>query len=139
MKMAPLLEEPARRPRFEWRLIHTGQHYAPEMSATFFDELRMRAPDINLEIGGGSNTAQAAGIMLGLEAELTEHRPDLLLVVGDVNSTMAAALVASKLGIPIAHVEAGLPSFDLRIPEEDQPEGLPKEKFLPAMSRSVRC
>jgi UDP-N-acetylglucosamine 2-epimerase (non-hydrolysing) len=118
VKMAPILEEAGRRSAFQCRLIHTGQHYSPEMSATFFDELGIRAPDINLEIGSGSNTAQAAGIMLRLETELSERRPDLLLVVGDVNSTMAAALVASKLGIRVAHVEAGLRSFDRRMPEE---------------------
>src|ERR1019366_529585 len=118
VKMAPILEEAGRRSTFQCRLIHTGQHYSPEMSATFFDELGMPAPDVNLEIGRGSHTAQAAGVMLRLEAELSERRPDLLLVVGDVNSTMAAALVAAKLGIPVAHVEAGLRSFDRRMPEE---------------------
>ena len=118
VKMAPILEEARRRSAFQCRLIHTGQHYSPEMSATFFDELGMRTPDVNLEVGSGSNTAQAASVMLRLETELSEQRPDLLLVVGDVNSTMAAALVASKLGIRVAHVEAGLRSFDRRMPEE---------------------
>src|ERR1035437_3153769 len=118
VKMAPILEEAGRSSAFQCRLIHTGQHYSPEMSATFFDELGMPAPDVNLEIGSGSHTAQAAGVMLRLETELNERRPDLVLVVGDVNSTMAAALVASKLGIPVAHVEAGLRSFDRNMPEE---------------------
>ena len=118
VKMAPILEEAGRRSSFQCRLIHTGQHYSPEMSATFFDELGMPAPDVNLEIGSGSHTEQAARVMLRLEAEFNEWRPDLVLVVGDVNSTMAAALVASKLGIPVAHVEAGLRSFDRRMPEE---------------------
>jgi len=118
VKMAPILEEARRRPAFRCRLIHTGQHYSPEMSATFFDELEIPAPDVNLDIGSGSHTAQTAGVMLRLETELNERRPDLVLVVGDVNSTMAAALVASKLGIPVAHVEAGLRSFDRNMPEE---------------------
>ena len=118
VKMAPILEEARRRSKFQCRLIHTGQHYSPEMSGAFFDELGIPEPDVNLEIGSGSHTAQAAGIMLRLETELNERRPDLVLVVGDVNSTMAAALVASKLGIPLAHVEAGLRSFDRRMPEE---------------------
>ena len=118
VKMAPILEEAGRRSAFQCRLIHTGQHYSPEMSATFFDDLGMPAPDVNLEIGSGSHTTQTAGVMLRLETELNERRPDLVLVVGDVNSTMAAALVASKLGIPVAHVEAGLRSFDRNMPEE---------------------
>jgi UDP-N-acetylglucosamine 2-epimerase (non-hydrolysing) len=118
VKMAPILEEAGRRPAFQCRLVHTGQHYSPEMSEMFFDELGMPAPDVNLEIGSGSHTAQVAGVMLRLETELHERRPDLVLVVGDVNSTLAAALVASKLGIPVAHVEAGLRSFDRRMPEE---------------------
>ena len=118
VKMAPILEEARRRPAFQCRLIHTGQHYSPEMSATFFDDLGIPAPDVNLEIGSGSHTAQTAGVMLRLEAELNERRPDLVVVAGDVNSTLAAALVASKLGIPVAHVEAGLRSFDRNMPEE---------------------
>ena len=118
VKMAPILEEAGRRSRFQCRLVHTGQHYSPKMSATFFDELGMAAPDVNLEIGSGSHTSQTAGVMLRLETELNERRPDLVLVVGDVNSTVAAAMVASKLGIPLVHVEAGLRSFDRRMPEE---------------------
>jgi len=97
MKMAPILEEARRRSGIATRLIHTGQHYSPEMSDTFFTELGMPAPDVNLEAGGGSHTAQTAGIMLKLEAEFAGRRPDLLLVVGDVNSTMAATLVAAKM------------------------------------------
>jgi UDP-N-acetylglucosamine 2-epimerase (non-hydrolysing) len=118
VKMAPILEEAGLRPALRCRLVHTGQHYSPEMSAAFFDELGMPAPDANLEIGSGSHTAQTAGVMLGLEKEFNERRPDLVLVAGDVNSTVAAALVASKLGIPLAHIEAGLRSFDRRMPEE---------------------
>jgi UDP-N-acetylglucosamine 2-epimerase (non-hydrolysing) len=118
MKMAPLLEEIGHRPRFRARLIHTGQHYSPEMSATFFTELGMPQPDVSLECGGGTHSSQTAAIMQRLEVEFTEHRPDIVMVAGDVNSTVAAALVAAKLTIPIAHIEAGLRSFDRRMPEE---------------------
>jgi len=118
MKIAPIVAEAGRRARFKLRLIHTGQHYSSDMSDSFFQELSIPAPDINLGVGGGSHTAQTAAIMQRLEPELTENRPDLLLVVGDVNSTMAAVLVAAKAGIPIAHVEAGLRSFDRSMPEE---------------------
>jgi UDP-N-acetylglucosamine 2-epimerase (non-hydrolysing) len=118
MKIAPILDEVRRRPRVQARLIHTGQHYSPEMSETFFKELGMPAPDVNLEIGSGTHTAQTAQIMMRLESEFMEHRPGLVLVVGDVNSTVAAAMVAAKLGIPVAHVEAGLRSFDRTMPEE---------------------
>ena len=118
MKMAPILEEIRRHPRFSARLIHTGQHYSAEMSDSFFRDLGMPMPDINLQVGSGSHTAQTAGVMLKLEAEFAEHRPGLVLVVGDVNFTMAASLVAVKSGISVAHVEAGLRSFDRRMPEE---------------------
>jgi UDP-N-acetylglucosamine 2-epimerase (non-hydrolysing) len=118
MKMAPLLHEVERRPLIRARLIHTGQHYSPEMSAAFFEELEMRAPDVNLEVGSGSQTVQTANVMLRLEPEFLDHRPDVILVVGDVNSTVAAAMVAAKLEIPVAHVEAGLRSFDRGMPEE---------------------
>jgi UDP-N-acetylglucosamine 2-epimerase (non-hydrolysing) len=118
VKMAPILQEVRRRSRVRARLIHTGQHYAPEMSSSFFDELGIPAPDVNLEVGSASHTVQTANVMLGLEPEFQEHRPDFVVLVGDVNSTVAAALVAAKLGIPVAHVEAGLRSFDRRMPEE---------------------
>src|SRR3982751_2575063 len=116
--MAPILQELRGRRNFTARLIHTGQHYSPEMSSTIFTQLGMPEADVNLGIGGGSHTAQTAGIMLGLETEFGEHRPDLVLVVGDVNSTVAAGLVAAKLKIRTSHVEAGLRGFDLRMPEE---------------------
>jgi UDP-N-acetylglucosamine 2-epimerase (non-hydrolysing) len=118
MKMAPILAEASRRPGFRARLIHTGQHFSPEMSDTFFRELELPNPDINLDVGGGSATYQTSEIMRRLETIFREHRPDLVLVVGDVNSTMAAAVAAVQLGIPVAHVEAGLRSFDRRMPEE---------------------
>src|SRR3954447_8412642 len=108
MKIAPILEEAGRRPHVRIRLVHTGQHYSADMSDSFFRELGMRSPDVNLGVGGGSHTAQTSSLMQRLEPEFAEHRPEVLLVVGDVNSTMAAALVAAKAGIPIAHVEAGL-------------------------------
>jgi UDP-N-acetylglucosamine 2-epimerase len=99
-------------------VIHTGQHYDERMSQVFFTELGLPEPDVNLEVGSGSHAAQTAGIMLGLERELTARSPGLVVVYGDVNSTIAAALVAAKLHIPVAHVEAGLRSFDMTMPEE---------------------
>src|SRR5471030_1897500 len=84
MKVAPILEEVERRPHVKARLIHTGQHYSPEMSATFFEELAIPAPDVNLDVGSGSHTFQTANLMLRLETEFLQHRADLVLVVGDV-------------------------------------------------------
>jgi UDP-N-acetylglucosamine 2-epimerase (non-hydrolysing) len=118
IKIAAIVRELKQRPRFSPRLVHTGQHYSPEMSESFFQDLELPRPDINLGVSGSSHTEQTARIMLALEQELQVNRPDLAMVVGDVNSTMAAALVASKLSIPIAHVEAGLRSFDRSMPEE---------------------
>lgn len=118
VKIAPIMRALARREGLMARLIHTGQHYDFVMNAVFFQELGIPAPDINLEIGSGSGTEQTARIMLALEPVFEAARPDLLMVVGDVNSTVAATLVAAKLGIPVAHVEAGLRSFDRSMPEE---------------------
>jgi UDP-N-acetylglucosamine 2-epimerase (non-hydrolysing) len=118
MKMAAVFKEIQRRPRFRARLIHTGQHYSPEMSDAFFRELDLPSPDCNLEIGQGTPTAQTAGILERLEPLFLQDRPNAVIVVGDVNSTVAAALVAVRLSIPIAHVEAGLRSFDRGMPEE---------------------
>jgi UDP-N-acetylglucosamine 2-epimerase (non-hydrolysing) len=118
IKMAAIVRELRRRPHFSARLVHTGQHFSADMSDTFFADLELPHPDVNLEAGGGSHTQQTAQIMMALEGELSANRPDLLLVVGDVNSTLAAALVGAKMGIPIVHVEAGLRSFDRRMPEE---------------------
>jgi UDP-N-acetylglucosamine 2-epimerase (non-hydrolysing) len=118
MKIAPILRAFGDTKCCSIRLIHTGQHYDESMSAVFFDELGIPAPDINLEVGSGTNTEQTARVMLGLEPLFVEDRPDMLLVVGNVNSTLAAALVASKLLIPLAHVEAGLRSKDRTMPEE---------------------
>ena len=99
-------------------LVHTGQHYDPLMSKVFFEQLDLPEPDINLEVGSGSHTWQTAQVMLRFEPVLQEVRPDWVFVVGDVNSTLACSLVASKLGIRVAHVEAGLRSFDRTMPEE---------------------
>ena len=118
MKMAPIMKAFDVHGGFTARLIHTGQHYDVEMNAVFFDQLGLPQPDLNLEIGSGSQTVQTARIMVGLEEAFEADRPDLLLLVGDVNSTVAAALVGAKMRIPLAHVEAGLRSFDMDMPEE---------------------
>ena len=119
MKMAPVAAELRRRPdEFETVLAHTGQHYDHAMSQVFLEELEVPAPDYELEVGSGSHAQQTARIMERLEPVLLECSPDLVLVPGDVNSTLAAALVASKLMVPVGHVEAGLRSFDRTMPEE---------------------
>jgi UDP-N-acetylglucosamine 2-epimerase (non-hydrolysing) len=118
VKIAPLLRAMRGRGGLEPRLVHTGQHYDGAMSDRFFADLAIAPADINLGVGSGSHAAQTAEIMRRLEPVLVEQRPDLLLVVGDVNSTMAAAITAAKLGIRVAHVEAGLRSFDRTMPEE---------------------
>jgi UDP-N-acetylglucosamine 2-epimerase (non-hydrolysing) len=99
-------------------LLHTGQHYSRNMSDDFFRDLGMREPDINLEVGSGSHADQTARIMIAFEPVCLEHRPDWVIVVGDVNSTVACALTAKKLGVQVAHVEAGLRSRDMSMPEE---------------------
>ena len=119
MKAAPLiraLEE--RAPEIKSLLVHTGQHYDYEMSKAFFEDLDMPDPDIYLGVGSGSHAEQTAKIMISLEKEIFDNRPDLIVVFGDVNSTLAASVVASKLMVPVAHVEAGLRSFDRTMPEE---------------------
>jgi UDP-N-acetylglucosamine 2-epimerase len=102
----------------EQRVIHTGQHYDERMSEVFFRELGLPEPDVNLGVGSGSQASQTAAIMVALEKEFIECSPELVMVYGDVTSTLAAALVAAKLHIPVAHVEAGLRSFDMTMPEE---------------------
>ena len=102
----------------EQLLVHTGQHYDDKMSDIFFRQLGIPKPDVNLGVGSGAHGAQTAKVMEALEELFTERRPDLVVVYGDVNSTVAAALVASKMGITFAHVEAGLRSFDMTMPEE---------------------
>jgi UDP-N-acetylglucosamine 2-epimerase (non-hydrolysing) len=105
-------------PRFEYRLVHTGQHYDEKMSSIFFSELGIPAPHINLEVGSGSHAVQTANIMTGFEPVCLAEKPDWVVVVGDVNSSVACTMVAAKLGIKVAHVEAGLRSFDRSMPEE---------------------
>lgn len=118
MKIAPLLREFARDDTIRARLVHTGQHYDAAMSQAFFDELHLPRPDVNLDVGSGSHAAQTALILQRFEPILIDERPDAVLVVGDVNSTIACGLAAVKLGIPLIHVEAGLRSFDRSMPEE---------------------
>ncbi len=99
-------------------LVHTGQHYGASMSGDFFRDLAIPEPNINLEVGSGSHAAQTARIMMAFEPACLEHRPDWVMVVGDVNSTLACALTAKKLGLRVAHIEAGLRSHDMSMPEE---------------------
>ncbi len=118
VKIAPLIEEMSKFSQVESFLVHTGQHYDYNMSKQFFKDLNIPDPNVHLEIGSGSHAMQTAKIMMGFEKILLEEKPDLTLVVGDVNSTIACALVSIKLNIPVAHVEAGLRSRDRRMPEE---------------------
>ena len=117
MKMAPVVLELKRR-GLSQRLIHTGQHYDAAMSTVFFEELGMPEPDVYLGVGSGSHAQQTARVMLAIEEECLRHKPSMLLVAGDVNSTVASAMAAAKLNIPVAHIEAGLRSFDRTMPEE---------------------
>jgi UDP-N-acetylglucosamine 2-epimerase (non-hydrolysing) len=118
MKIAPLLAELRRQEEIEPVLVHTGQHYDYSMSQVFFDQLRVPPPDYNLGVGSGTHFAQTAEIMRKFGELVQQDRPDMVVVAGDVNSTIACALVAAKEGIPVAHVEAGLRSFDRSMPEE---------------------
>ncbi len=118
MKIAPLVEAFAAEPTVEQCLVHTGQHYDAAMSQVFFEELGIPRPDLELDVGSGSQAEQTARVMLAFEPVCIDWRPDVVVVVGDVNSTLGCALVAAKLGIRVAHVEAGLRSFDRSMPEE---------------------
>ena len=118
MKVAPLAWAAKARTDVELSIVHTGQHYDRNMSDLFFEELGIPEPVANLGVGGGSHAQQTAEVMVRFEKHVLEHRPDVVLVVGDVNSTIACAMVAAKLWIPVVHVEAGLRSFDKRMPEE---------------------
>jgi UDP-N-acetylglucosamine 2-epimerase (non-hydrolysing) len=117
MKIAPIYRALAAR-GVTTRLLHTGQHFDKAMSDVFFRDLGLPAPDVMLRAGGGSHAEQTAAVLVGAEADLLKHRPEVVVVVGDVTSTLAAALAAAKLGIPVAHVEAGLRSRDWTMPEE---------------------
>ncbi len=122
MKIAPILSELdasiAEGSVFSYRLIHTGQHYDRNMSGSFFEQLGIPEPDVNFEVGGGTQAEQTAGIMVAYEKLLMEEKSDLCIVVGDVTSTMACAITAKKMGVPVAHVEGGIRSGDLSMPEE---------------------
>ena len=115
--MAPIVLEMNRR-GIEQYLVHTGQHYDANMSDVFFEELGMPRPDVYLGVGSGSHASQTAAVLTAFETTCIERRPDMVIVAGDVNSTVAAALASTKLGIRVAHVEAGLRSFDRAMPEE---------------------
>ncbi|HUV27129.1 MAG TPA: UDP-N-acetylglucosamine 2-epimerase (non-hydrolyzing) [Anaerolineales bacterium] len=119
MKVAPIMREMFRYPKdFHQMVVHTGQHYAPQMSQVFFQELDLPQPDVNLNVGSGTHAWQTAQIMMHFEPVLVDYQPDWVVVYGDVNSTLACSLVSTKLGFPVAHVEAGLRSFDRSMPEE---------------------
>ena len=122
MKIAPLIHATQKAQKegknIDYRLVHTGQHYDRQMSETFFEELNIPQPDVNLGCGGGTQAEQTAAIMMAFEKDLMAHPTDLVLVVGDVTSTMACSIVAKKLCIKVAHVEAGIRSWDLTMPEE---------------------
>jgi UDP-N-acetylglucosamine 2-epimerase (non-hydrolysing) len=118
MKIAPLVDEMKKREEIEPILVHTGQHYDEVMSKLFFDDLGLPKPDIFLGVGSAGHGAQTGKIMIEFERVLQEHKPDAVVVVGDVNSTIACGLVAVKMGIRLAHVEAGLRSYDRTMPEE---------------------
>ncbi|CAN5684662.1 UDP-N-acetylglucosamine 2-epimerase (non-hydrolyzing) [soil metagenome] len=118
IKIAPLMAAFRSRREFQPLLVHTGQHYDPRMSALFFDELEIPKPDINLGVGSGTAAQQTAAIMTAFEPLVLEHKPDAVVVVGDVTSTVACGLVAVKLGVKLIHVEAGLRSGDRTMPEE---------------------
>lgn len=122
MKIAPIIkairQKQSEGVTLNFRLVHTGQHYDKNLSATFFDELNIPLPDVNLNMKSGSQAEQTAAIMIGFEKDLQEHPADLIMVVGDVTSTMACSIVAKKAGVKVAHVEAGIRSGDMRMPEE---------------------
>jgi UDP-N-acetylglucosamine 2-epimerase (non-hydrolysing) len=118
MKISPLVDALKEHPDVEHCLVHSGQHYDELLSGNFFADLGLPQPDVNLQVGSGSHAVQTAEIMKRIEPVLLEYKPHMVVVVGDVNSTIATAITAAKLGIPVAHIEAGLRSFDMSMPEE---------------------
>src|SRR6266851_243607 len=118
MKVAPVMNALKTRKHVVQTLVHTGQHYDANMSDVFFEQLGIPAPDVNLAVGSGTHARQTAEIMTRFEPVLLDRKPDVVLVYGDVNSTVATALVCAKLGVRVGHVEAGLRSFDRTMPEE---------------------
>jgi UDP-GlcNAc3NAcA epimerase len=118
IKSAPIIREARKHDEIELQLVHTGQHYDFEMSKVFFDEMALPEPLANLGVGSGSHAWQTGSMMIELEKTMIEHKPDLVMVPGDTNSTLAGAIVAAKLHVPVAHVEAGARSYDMRMPEE---------------------
>ena len=122
MKVAPIIHEIIKKKNqgisIDYSLVHTGQHYDKKMSGNFFEQLNIPEPDENLNAGGGSQAEQTAAIMVRFEKFLKNNSTDLVLVVGDVNSTMACAITAQKLGVKVAHIEAGIRSNDWTMPEE---------------------
>ncbi|MBT8265582.1 MAG: UDP-N-acetylglucosamine 2-epimerase (non-hydrolyzing) [Bacteroidia bacterium] len=122
MKIAPIIRaldlKASKGFEISFRLVHTGQHYDKNLSDTFFEELNIPYPDINLDVKSGTQAEQTAAIMIAFESDLEQHPSDLVIVVGDVTSTMACTIVAKKMGVKVAHVEAGIRSGDMRMPEE---------------------
>ncbi|MDO9197472.1 UDP-N-acetyl glucosamine 2-epimerase, partial [Rhodoferax sp.] len=118
MKIAPIVRAMQAHGGLTFKIIHTGQHYDREMNDVFFEELEIPEPDVFMAAGGGSHSQQTARIMVAFEELCQDQKPDAVLVVGDVNSTLACSIVAKKLNIPVAHVEAGLRSGDMSMPEE---------------------
>ena len=118
MKIAPLYHELTKYKELTIKLVHTGQHYDKNMSDSFFKDFKLPSPDFYLGIGGGSQAEQVGKTMIEYEKTLLEDKPNLIIVVGDVNATMACSISAKKLGLKVAHLEAGIRSFDMNMPEE---------------------
>jgi UDP-N-acetylglucosamine 2-epimerase (non-hydrolysing) len=117
IKMAPIIHECEKR-GIDLYLLHTGQHYSENLSSRFFEDMDLRKPDMNLNIGSGTHSEQTAKALIGIEKALVREKPNVVLVQGDTNAVLSAAIAAAKLGIPVGHVEAGLRSYDIRMPEE---------------------